>query len=220
VHVFFCPGNNELRKHKYSDTQNCTNSVEKFYVILEICKNLGVNILPKEIHGITIIPLYSWYTPTFSSTWNGDYNYRKRWLDFRKCNWPVELGNTKDPDVIANFFLDLNKQYIKEYSGDVITFSHFLPHPDLLPPNILLKDKTLPLVVGHKALHQQLLKIKPVVHVYGHTHINGEKVIDGIRYVQHALGHPRERELWYRSFERKYEPKLIFKTVIEDDVVQ
>ena len=43
----------------------------------------------------------------------------------------------------------------------------------------------------------------------GHTHISGDKVIDGVRYVQNALGHPGEQnKFWHAGSD--YGPKLVF----------
>jgi hypothetical protein len=54
----------------------------------------------------------------------------------------------------------------------------------LLPKRIFLLNKTLPLVVGDERLDEQIRRIGSQVHVFGHTHIDKDKVIDGVRYVQ------------------------------------
>jgi hypothetical protein len=35
--------------------------------------------------------------------------------------------------------------------------------------------------------------MKSIIHVFGHSHINTDRVIDGVRYVSNALRYPRER---------------------------
>lgn len=53
--------------------------------------------------------------------------------------------------------------------------------------------ETLPLVIGCPQLDAQIRQIKPLpfVHVFGHTHLNIDKTVDGVRYVQNAFGtHP------------------------------
>jgi len=34
--------------------------------------------------------------------------------------------------------------------------------------------------------------VNSIIHVFGHTHINCDRVIDGVRYVQSALGYRPE----------------------------
>jgi hypothetical protein len=75
----------------------------------------------------------------------------------------------------------------------VISFSHFLPRRDLLPAAERLRFKGLPKVAGCAALDQQIRHLKSCVHVFGHSHINCDRVIDGVRYVQNPLRYPRER---------------------------
>lgn len=44
-----------------------------------------------------------------------------------------------------------------------------------------------PLTISPQSINSRL-------HVFGHTHINWDKTIDGVRYVQTALKYPRERQ--------------------------
>jgi Icc-related predicted phosphoesterase len=59
----------------------------------------------------------------------------------------------------------------------------------LLPRRTFLHNKTLPLVVGHDRLDEQIRRIQSRVHVFGHTHIDKDKTIDGVRYVQVRPAH-------------------------------
>jgi len=211
--VFFVNGNNELRLSN-KDPTTFQDSVDKYRKIIKMCDDLGVETKPRLIDGaVWIVPLFSWYSPTFDKNFNFDFSFERRWLDFHKCKWPDNLEDKRheDPDCIGNFFLNLNKDRVKMYDQPVITFSHFLPLPDLVP--FYVKNKTLIMVVGHNGLMNQLEIINPIVHVYGHTHINSDRTIGKTRYIQNALGHPHEREsMWKVVMDgtRKYEPKLIF----------
>ena len=42
-------------------------------------------------------------------------------------------------------------------------------------------------------LDEQIRRLGSAVHVFGHSHINRDLRIDGVRYVQHALRYPKER---------------------------
>jgi hypothetical protein len=70
-----------------------------------------------------------------------------------------------------------------------------LPRPELLPPKKNLRFKGLPKVAGSTSVEDQLRRLRSAVHVFGHSHINYDCVIDGVRYVQNALAYPNER--WY-----------------------
>lgn len=47
------------------------------------------------------------------------------------------------------------------------------------------------------------------MHVFGHTHIARDEVVDGTRYVQQPLGYPKERKRWGLRLRL---PKLVFET--------
>eukprot|EP01119_Soliformovum_irregulare_P022282 TRINITY_DN7596_c1_g1_i2.p1 TRINITY_DN7596_c1_g1~~TRINITY_DN7596_c1_g1_i2.p1 ORF type:complete len:235 (-),score=51.59 TRINITY_DN7596_c1_g1_i2:21-725(-) len=227
MEVFFVPGNNELRLGK---KESFKDSIEKFEAVLQICEELGVRTSEMCIEGIVIVPLFAWYSPTFGN-WDGDVKYRvrdfgirslmqqKRWLDFFRCRWPEEFDETKDPDCVASYFASLNKDRAHIYPDAelVISFSHFLPRKELLPSSMFLKDKTLPRVVGFDGLEDQIRSIESDIHCCGHTHINVDQKHGGIRYVQHALGHPNERKLWWRKMEASYEPKILYTKNLKDD---
>jgi len=75
----------------------------------------------------------------------------------------------------------------------VITFSHFIPRADLLPPKEYMRFSWLPDVSICKALDAQIRRLGSRVHVCGHTHTTVDTVIDDVRYVQNAVRYPKER---------------------------
>ncbi|MCP4716244.1 MAG: hypothetical protein GY868_14090, partial [Deltaproteobacteria bacterium] len=42
-------------------------------------------------------------------------------------------------------------------------------------------------------LDVQIRSIGAAIHVYGHQHRNRRRLIDGVAYMSHCLGYPRER---------------------------
>ena len=92
---------------------------------------------------------------------------------------------------VSKYFLGLNESRIKEYDGPVITLSHFLPRRELLPEVEKLIFKGLPLVAGALALDRQIRALNAVIHVFGHSHIDFDQTIEGVRYVHHAFDYPR-----------------------------
>lgn len=182
--VFYVPGNHELwvRGERF-------DSLEKFSLIVELCAELGIDTRPACMAGLWVVPLLSWYESRFDVEPNGDDTGLESWGDFRFCRWPGEIG------VLSDHFTRMNEPDIKAYNGPVISFSHFLPRPELLPPKRNLRFKGLPKVAGSTSVEDQIRRLGSVVHVFGHSHINYDCVIDGVRYVQNALAYPNER--WY-----------------------
>jgi hypothetical protein len=191
--VFYTPGNHELwvRGEGY-------NSVEKLMKILWMCRSLGVDTAPAKVAGRWIVPLFSWYTPEFArpadTADNTEDDELWAWADFQFCKWPETIAHTVE---LSDYFLRMNESNIKSYDRPVISFSHFLPRRDLLPPVRYLRFKGLPKVAGSNGLEGQIRKIGSTLHVFGHSHINCDKMIDNVRYVQNALSYPKEQ-----SFDR------------------
>ena len=124
---------------------------------------------------------------------------------------PVDDGpsNSLDP-AIADWFLQLNEPSLefvrselettRSVSKDdssvtrtvpiVITMSHFLPKPQLFARGF----KAFGHVMGCLGLDEQIRSIESRVHVFGHSHVNLDERISGVRYVQQALGHPSEQD--------------------------
>ncbi len=184
LHVFYTPGNHEL----WARNGACT-SVEKLSMVLELCDGLGIHTRPAKIDALWVVPLFSWYDASFDADNSADIAQLAGWADFYFCKWPREIGH------VAAFFLMMNEAHLTGYDGPVISFSHFLPRRDLLPATANLRFKGLPKVAGCPSLEDQIRQLQSSIHVFGHSHINCDRVIDGIRYVQNPLRYPRERTM-------------------------
>jgi predicted phosphodiesterase len=73
----------------------------------------------------------------------------------------------------------------------IISFSHFLPRQELCPEKRFLLEPLLAKVVGSRFLEKQIRRLKPHVHLFGHTHIPIDLELDGVRYVQWPKGYAR-----------------------------
>jgi predicted phosphodiesterase len=180
--VFYVPGNHELWVRNGGHT-----SIEKFFTVLALCESLDIQTSPEKVAAVWIVPLFSWYDAQFDADNNGDVESLGSWADFYLCKWPAGMGQ------VCDFFLKLNEPRLRAYDGPVISFSHFLPRRDLLPSAERLKFKGLPKVAGCAALDEQIRRLKSRVHVFGHSHISCDCIIDGVRYIQNPLRYPRER---------------------------
>ena len=77
----------------------------------------------------------------------------------------------------------------------VISFSHFVPRRELIPEKrFLAHGGLIPKISGSDYLYKQIQRLQPDVHIFGHTHIPIDITLDGVRYVQWALGGPREQK--------------------------
>ncbi len=81
----------------------------------------------------------------------------------------------------------------------VITFSHFLPRFDLLPSRQYLFIKTLPKCSGSEHIDTYIRNIGSSLHLFGHTHIDANKTIQDVHYIQNAFGYPSERRGWKKN---------------------
>ncbi len=179
--VFFVPGNHELWVRTEPG-----DSVDKFNRILRLCDALGVRTRPAGLDGVWIVPLFSWYEAEFDTDGDAETRELEAWSDFHFCRWPEAVRP-------CDFFLAINEPHLRPYDAPVVSFSHFLPRRDLLPPAKYLRFRGLPRVAGCAALDAQVRATGSRLHVFGHSHINVDREIDGVRYVQNALRYPRDR---------------------------
>ena len=133
--------------------------------------------------------------------------------------WPAFLNDSTRSgfdERRCRFFADLNRQTLHDVAPlseaaaaeqrffgreppppllrgwPVVSFSHFLPRPELHRGFRWLEH-----FEGSHHLGDQVAQLHAgaasSVHVYGHTHFSMDDTYDGIRYVQHPLGNPHER---------------------------
>jgi predicted phosphodiesterase len=194
--VFYTPGNHELWVRG-----DAHDSVDKLKRVIALCERLGVRTGPAKAGGVWVVPLFSWYEPEFDTEAGADEEELQGWADFYFCKWPPEVTSVSD------YFRKLNDGRLRSYEGEVITLSHFLPRRDLLPDTAHLRFKSLPKVSGSTWLDAQLRAVNSSVHVFGHSHINCDRVIDGVRYVQNALRYPNERKTAAPSLKMIWPPE-------------
>lgn len=231
--VFFIPGNHELWMNE-SDIS--PNSLVKLFEIIGHCKRIGVRTEPGKVrcldgNDIWIVPLYSWYAgpdddPRNSlyvpglTSWKDLSLQEMGWSDSHFCKWPALKRRGSGSSLsLAQLFADMNTERVtRTYEAPVLTFSHFLPRPELMRasvqdeaeiamernimglPSPEWKEKefgsrfNFSRVAGSSVLDRQLRKIGSMIHLYGHQHRNRDRTIRRVRYVSHCLGNPREHQ--------------------------
>merc|ERR1712039_269552 len=101
------------------------------------------------------------------------------------CKWPLDSSNE-----LWRYMLFLNRHFLDvSHEGTVITFSHFLPRRGL---PFWSHVAGLVKAVGCPQLDEQVRQARSSCHVFGHTHLHCNELIDGVRYVQNPLGYKGE----------------------------
>ena len=57
----------------------------------------------------------------------------------------------------------------------------------------MLYQPNLAKAAGSDLLAKRICQLRPIAHVFGHTHFNWDCSIDGVRYIQRPLAYPKER---------------------------
>jgi predicted phosphodiesterase len=180
--VLFVPGNHELWVIRDATEKS---SLQKFHEVASIVESSGASMEQYREKCLSLVPLFGWYDYSFGEPSD---ELRSTWMDYHACRWPPAFSAND----IAVYFESLNEKHMQRSTGDVITFSHFLPRIDLMPKSIPMAKQLLYPVLGTLRLERQLRQLKPCIHVYGHSHVNRKVTIDGVCYINNAFGYPQE----------------------------
>lgn len=203
--VFFVAGNH--------DVWDAKNSLEKLNSVYDMLRKIGVKCEPALVGGsVWVVPLDSWHCfDEETTTHDLDYDRLRLWRDFDRCTWlPSAVGDAStagrsfnakeklaESRAVARLMLERNETVLDRVAAlqsvrhlPVVTFSHFVPREDLNP--VFRKFKELHAVSVCAELEKQIRTIRPLVHVFGHTHHRTDTVVEGIRYVQFPLGYASE----------------------------
>lgn len=206
--VCYVPGNHELWVRR----RESPDSISKFWHIRRLCDSLGIHTQPLNLvaaggNSVWIVPLFSWYMQPEEGTGSlyvekpGEDPTLMMWSDNHFISWPP----LAEAPTAADFFLQLNEGHLsRQYHAPVISFSHFLPRTELIystPEERQGRTPTDPYpqfnfsrVAGCIGIDDQIRRLGSIIHIYGHQHRNRNRVIDGVRYISHCLGYPRERQ--------------------------
>ncbi len=183
--VLFVPGNHDLWVQGEDPEMD---SLSKFAIVSKTAADCGATMKTVSLGQRLIVPLLGWYDYSFGEPKD---ELGKAWVDYRACRWPRGF----DVSEITEHFTRMNTAPADDDTRKRITVSHFLPRIDLVPSFVPQRHRMLDPVLGTARLEDQLRKIKPDIHVYGHSHINRSVSLDGIRYVNNAFGYPQETRI-------------------------
>jgi len=188
--VLFVPGNHDLWVNRDSVPGN---SLEKLEKVTALAAAAGVSMTPLHSRGLSIYPLLGWYAYSFGEP---SRRLKALWADYRACRWPEGF----DDPAVARHMVSLNEAHLPHGAHHptvpagpkVITFSHFVPRADIVPTSKRL-GRFLHPILGSEQLDLQLRRCHSSLHVFGHHHINRSVQIDGVTYINNALGYPGEQ---------------------------
>jgi hypothetical protein len=149
---------------------------------------MGVQIQPWHNEQVYILPLFAWYDYTFGSP---STTIQRAWMDFKHCQWPMDLP------ALTVYFLERNT--LPTTDLPIISFSHFMPRSDLLPPGGSKIVQTLLPVFGSERLGEQVAQVGSRLHIYGHHHLNRSVQLDGTWFLNNAFGYPHETQICRRE---------------------
>lgn len=203
--LYFTPGNHDLWLHG----EDWPDSFVKLQELLRFCRQNDIGVEPRRAGEVWIVPLLSWYTLPGEGDDNlyhekpGEDPTNRMWSDNYFVRWPNSGSDFRPGARLAA----MNELHLKnDFAGMVITMSHFIPRKEMMfgqyPPVIDMEkikkyDRSpqfnFSRVAGSSLIDEQLRRAGSILHVYGHQHINRDRVVDGVRYVAHCLGYPAER---------------------------
>lgn len=179
-YVVYVPGNHEL----WVRPDGGNDSLQKFAAVQQLARDYGVHVGPLHLDKFSLVPVLAWYDYSFGTP---SQELLERWSDYQMCSWP----KTFDQAGITSHFLAANEAFTPQEGRQVITFSHFVPRRDLLPAFGETVNLLRP-VLGSNAIDVHIRKLHSSIHIYGHYHVNRRTHLDGVLYINNALGYPRE----------------------------
>ncbi len=206
AHVFFVPGNHDL----WIRDERWQNSIEKFNAIVDFCQQNQIDVHPTvfNLNGgkLCLVPIFSWYNlphekDSLYLPKPGEDPSNRIWSDNYFIHWPQTNGFKA-----ADYFIALTDHFLTFDKCDmVISFSHFLPRQEVMFSGAMVYDArrmkkydrfpqfNFSRVAGSVKIEKRIRRLGATIHIYGHQHINRDRVLDGVRYIAHCLGYPEER---------------------------
>lgn len=196
--VGYVPGNHDL----WVQADPAADSFDRFTTLMALCAELGVQTGITDYAGIRFVALEGWYDYSFGQP---STVLKRSWRDYQHCDW-----NGYNDNAVTEHFLNVNRQRLNDQlawkdTDIVISYSHFLPRLDVMPDYIPQRFRHVYPVLGSEQIDKQVREVGSTLHLYGHSHVNRDLVIDGVRYVNNAFGNPQETRIAAKSLKCVYE---------------
>ena len=180
--VTFVSGNHDVWIHQ----KDFKNSYLKHDELMKEVYQLEVHIKPFVFNEILIFPIFAWYDYSFGQP---SSDLQNQWMDFYRCEWYND-----DIQQTFKYFFDFNAAIPNVQTSKVISFSHFVPKMEVFPIKAPIIQLLAP-CFGSQKIETFIRNIQSNIHIFGHSHLNRDENIDGIRYINNAFGYPKEERI-------------------------
>lgn len=182
--IAFLPGNHDI----WIRDKDFKSSFEKHNALIKAANEIGVYTSTFNFNEIQIKPIYSWYDYSFGKPSEA---LQQQWADFYRCEWLDTTHQTQ----IAEYFFELNTASEENSNQKVITFSHFVPRMDVFPNHPIPIIEKLAPCLGSQKIETLIRQYQSDLHIFGHSHLNRDETINGVRYINNAFGYPKESRI-------------------------
>ncbi|PRQ12621.1 serine/threonine protein phosphatase [Corynebacterium sp. 13CS0277] len=201
--VIWVPGNHEL----FCRSGDRYVGRAKYDELVRGCRNIGV-LTPEDPYpvfgGVTIVPLFTLY----------DYSFRPAGLTVEQA---VQVAHDRqvvmtDQFAIAPFVdvrawcwdrLAYSVKRLSKVQGPTILVNHW---PLAFEPVSKMRLQELALWCGSRHTRTWPQRYHAQRVIYGHLHMRGEMIIDGVPHTEVSLGYPRE---WERYTDEPWPVKVL-----------
>lgn len=191
--VIWAPGNHEL----FSRSSDRYRGREKYAALVQALREVGV-VTPEDpypvFHGVTIAPLFTLY----------DYSFRGPSLTVQEAVTAAREKNIMMTDEFAIApFVDIRAwcwdrlayttKRLSRIDGPTVLINHW---PLVQEPVMKMRWSEIALWCGTRHTRTWARRYNARAVVYGHLHMPGVTVVDGVDHIEVSLGYPRE---WQNS---------------------
>lgn len=189
--VIWVPGNHEL----FSRASDSLKGRQKYAALVQAMREIGV-VTPEDPYpvfgGVTIAPLFTLY----------DYSFRSPGMTVEEAVAEARDKNIMMTDEFAIApFVDIRAwcwerlayttKRLSRIQGPTVLVNHW---PLVQEPTLSMHWSEVALWCGTRHTRSWPQRFSAQAVVYGHLHLPGEMVIDGVKHVEVSLGYPREWE--------------------------
>lgn len=204
--VIWVPGNHEL----FSRSSDRVQGYDKYDDLVDKCRAIDV-VTPEDPYpvfdGVTIVPLFTLY----------DYSFREPGTSVaQSLKQAEERGIMMTDEAAIAPYVDVRAwcwdrlaysiKRLSRIDGPTVLVNHW---PLVQEPTLKMRWAEVALWCGTKHTRAWASRYKAKAVIYGHLHMPGATVVDGVEHVEVSLGYPKE---WRREIGSRQWPYPVLRT--------